>query len=69
MEAVDQTSHAITPQLGTAVEVRTGMLTDLLHPGHYPVEAFCLECGGLIRSEAFIGGWVHIDRKPGEAPR
>lgn len=66
MDATGQRGHALTPQLGTATEVRTGMTTDLLHPAHYPVEAFCLECGGLIRSEDYFSGWVHIDRGPGD---
>jgi hypothetical protein len=62
--------HAITPVEGSPARTTPGFRAapaDLMRPGHYPVEAICKECRGMIRSESFSDGWVHTGRKPGEA--
>lgn len=62
-------AHAITPVEGSPAQTRPGFRAapaDLMRRDHYPVEAICKECRGMIRSESFTDGWVHTGRRPGE---
>lgn len=67
--------HEAAPRPGTFYSLRLGReVPDLSHSGYYPVEAFCLWCGEMIRLEHFIaigegGEWQHTGRKPGESLR
>jgi hypothetical protein len=62
------------PRPGTIYSVggiNTGLKADPRLPRDYPMEAFCLRCGGMIRLESFmpvgaVGDWQHTGRRPGE---
>lgn len=62
--------HAITPVKDSPVRTKPGFraaAADLMRPDHYPVEAICVECRGIIRSENYHDGWVHTGRMSGQS--
>jgi hypothetical protein len=67
-------AHAAEPKPGTiysAEGCNTGLEADPRYISHYPMEAFCLGCGEIIRLERFLpigpaGEWQHTGRRPGE---
>jgi hypothetical protein len=66
--------HEAEPRPGTIYSVggiNTGLKADPRLPRDYPMEAFCLGCGEMIRLENWLpvgagGDWQHTGRKPGE---
>ena len=60
MPIIPDSSHPITPKLGTARRGKDGEAADLLNPPDYPIIAICLECGELIRAENFHADWQHL---------
>jgi hypothetical protein len=62
--------HAITPVAGSAVKTKQGFSgapANLMDRTHYPVEAICAECGGIVRAERmYLCEWEHTGRRPGD---
>ena len=65
-------AHGILIVAGSAYSMagpNTGQEANLRKPGHYPVEAICSVCKGVVRREKPAPGqidWMHLDRMPGE---
>lgn len=61
--------HQVTPVPGSATRTKPGFgaaPADLTNRAHYPVEAICQHCGGIVRSERYLSGWTHTGRRPGD---
>jgi hypothetical protein len=63
------TTHEVTPVEGSPVRTKPGFRAapaDLRDASHYPVEAICQHCRGIVRSEHYRAGWTHTGRRAGE---
>lgn len=64
--------HELLIVPGSAYSVtgrNTGLQANLRLPWHYPVEALCRICKGVVRREKpdpACPDWMHLDRKAGE---
>jgi hypothetical protein len=58
---VDQPGHAAEPAAGS-FRTADGREADLFTPEHYPVDAVCQICQGVIRARSFVLPFEHLAR-------
>jgi hypothetical protein len=65
---VEQTGHAAEPEEGS-LRTADGREADLFTLGHYPVDAVCRACRGMIRARSFMLPFEHLARATAQHPQ